>query len=71
MGKRFSEPPADKKGKLKNTGGNTLADESTYEMIMKNKEGLLTFYDEKKHHTAKANKIRFIFFSLSFERRVG
>jgi type III restriction enzyme len=30
-------------------------------MIMKNKEGLLTFYDEEKHHTAKANKIRFIF----------
>lgn len=51
----------DKKGKLKNTKGNTQADESTYEMIMKNKEGLLTFYDEKKHHTTKANKIRFIF----------
>lgn len=52
---------ADKKGNLKNTKGDTQADESTYEMIMKNKEGLLTFYDEEKHHTAKANKIRFIF----------
>ncbi|SOB38652.1 DEAD/DEAH box helicase family protein [Latilactobacillus sakei] len=52
---------ADKKGKLKNTKGDTIADESTYEMIMKNKEGLLTFYDEAKGHTAKANKIRFIF----------
>lgn len=52
---------ADNKGKLKNTKGDTQADESTYEMIMKNKEGLLTFYDEEKHHTAKANKIRFIF----------
>lgn len=52
---------ADGKGKLKNTKGDTAADESTYEMIMKNKEGLLTFYDEAKHHTAKANKIRFIF----------
>lgn len=52
---------ADKKGKLKNTKGDTQADESTYEMIMKNKEGLLTFYDEKKHHTSKANKVRFIF----------
>lgn len=52
---------ADNKGKLKNTKGDTQADESTYEMIMKNKEGLLTFYDEEKHHTVKANKIRFIF----------
>ncbi|AQW20955.1 restriction endonuclease subunit R [Lentilactobacillus curieae] len=51
----------DKKGKLKNTKGDSQADESTYEMIMKNKEGLLTFYDEEKHHTDKANKIRFIF----------
>lgn len=52
---------ADNKGKLKNTKGDTQADESTYKMIMKDKEGLLTFYDEEKHHTAKANKIRFIF----------
>lgn len=52
---------ADKKGKLKDTKGTTQADESTYEMIMKNKEGLLTFYDESKGNTAKANKIRFIF----------
>lgn len=52
---------ADNKGKMKNTKGDTQADESTYEIIMKNKEGLLTFYDEEKHQTAKANKIRFIF----------
>lgn len=52
---------ADKKGKLKDTNGSTLADESTYEMIMKNKEGLLTFYDENRGNTSKANKIRFIF----------
>lgn len=52
---------ADNKGKLKNTKGDTKTDESTYEMIMKNKEGLLTFYDEAKGNTAKANKIRFIF----------
>ncbi|WP_125754399.1 restriction endonuclease [Lacticaseibacillus baoqingensis] len=52
---------ADGKGKLKDTKGDTVADETTYEMIMENKEGLLTFYDETKHHTAKANKIRFIF----------
>lgn len=52
---------ADKKGKLKDTSGSTLADESTYEMIMKNKEGLLTFYNESKGNTTKANKIRFIF----------
>ncbi|ASD51137.1 DEAD/DEAH box helicase [Erysipelothrix rhusiopathiae] len=52
---------ADKKGKLKDTNGSTLADESTYEMIMKNKEGLLTLYDEAKGNTRKANKIRFIF----------
>lgn len=52
---------ADNKGKFKNTKGDTQADESTYEMIMKDKEGLLTIYDEKKHHTKKANKIRFIF----------
>ncbi len=52
---------ADRKGKLKNTSGSTLDDESTYEMIMKNKEGLLTFYDEAKGNTQKANKIRFIF----------
>lgn len=52
---------ADKKGKFRNTKGDTKADESTYEMIMKDKEGLLTIYDKSKKHTAKANKIRFIF----------
>ncbi|MDN6736247.1 MAG: DEAD/DEAH box helicase family protein, partial [Tetragenococcus koreensis] len=51
----------DKKGKLKNTKGDSQVDESTYETIMKNKEGLLTFYSEAKGHTSKANKIRFIF----------
>lgn len=48
-------------GRVKDTNGSTAADESTYTMIMKNKEGLLTFYDESKGKTAKANKIRFIF----------
>lgn len=52
---------ADKKGVFKDTNGDTQADESTYTTIMKNKEGLLTFYDELKGHTTKANKIRFIF----------
>lgn len=51
----------DRKGTLKNTNGNTRADESTYEMIMRDKEGLLTRYDKSKGHTSKANKIRFIF----------
>ncbi len=50
-----------KKGQLKDTNGETTADESTYEMIMKNKEGLLTFYNENKLHSEKANKVRFIF----------
>ena len=33
----------DKKGKLKDTNGNTLADEDTYTLIMKDKEKLLSF----------------------------
>lgn len=33
----------DKKGKVKDTKGNTAADESTYDTIMKNKEWLLSF----------------------------
>ena len=32
----------DKKGKFKDTGGNTLADKDTYSLIMKNKERLLS-----------------------------
>lgn len=51
----------DRSKKMKNTKGDSKADESTYELIMKDKEGLLTMYDESKHHCAKANKIRFIF----------
>lgn len=52
----------DTKGKLKDSStGDSKDDESTYTMIMKNKEGLLTFYDESKGKIAKANKIRFIF----------
>lgn len=51
----------DKKGKLKDTNGSTIADESTYETIMKNKEGLLTIYNPAKGYTDKASKIRFIF----------
>lgn len=52
---------SDGKGKLKDTNGSTQSDETTYEMIMQNKEGLLTFYNEEKNNISKANKIRFIF----------
>lgn len=41
----------DKKGKLKDTRGNTLADDDTYSLIMKDKEKLLSF----------DSKLRFIF----------
>lgn len=51
----------DNKNRVKDTGGGTIADETTYEIIMKDKEGLLTFYDEEKGNTKRANKIRFIF----------
>ncbi|MCT3050459.1 restriction endonuclease [Leuconostoc mesenteroides] len=57
----------DKTGAFKNSkvdkfGNNkaTKDDESTFENIMKNKEGLLTFYDEEKGNTSNANKLRFI-----------
>ncbi len=42
---------ADKKGKLKDTKGTTLADDDTYSLIMKDKERLLSF----------DSKLRFIF----------
>lgn len=51
----------DNKNRVKDTRGGTIADETTYEIIMKDKEGLLTFYDEEKGNTKRANKIRFIF----------
>ncbi|WP_146547605.1 DEAD/DEAH box helicase family protein [Rummeliibacillus suwonensis] len=51
----------DNKGKIKNTSGDSQADESTYQIIMKDKEDLLTFYDEEKGNVKKANKLRFIF----------
>src|SRR5699024_7584307 len=51
----------DNKNRVKDTRGGTIADETTYEIIMKNKEGLLTFYDEEKGNISRANKIRFIF----------
>jgi type III restriction enzyme len=51
----------DGKGKFKNTSGSTQADESTYQIIMKDKEDLLTFYDEEKGNVKKAHKLRFIF----------
>src|SRR5690606_5309002 len=51
----------DGKGKEKNTSGSTMADESTYQIIMKDKEDLLTFYDEAKGNVKKAHKLRFIF----------
>jgi len=53
---------ADKSGKrFKNTGGASADDETAYEIIMKDKEELLTFYDEQKGQTKRANKLRFIF----------
>ena len=51
----------DGKGKVKNTNGASLSDESTYQIIMKDKEDLLTFYDEAKGNGKKAHKLRFIF----------
>ncbi len=38
----------DKKGKLKDTKGNTLADEDAYSLIMKDKEKLLSFNTKLK-----------------------
>lgn len=51
----------DGKGRPKNTNGFSQADESTYQIIMKDKEDLLTFYDESKGKVKKAHKLRFIF----------
>ncbi|MDG3060948.1 MULTISPECIES: restriction endonuclease [Lacticaseibacillus] len=51
----------DGKNHFKNTRGNTMADESTYSMIMRDKEGLLTSYDPGKGNTDSVNKLRFIF----------
>lgn len=51
----------DGKGKIKNTNGTSQSDESTYQIIMKDKEDLLTFYDEAKGNVKKAHKLRFIF----------
>src|SRR5699024_7393276 len=44
----------DNKNRVKDTRGGTIADETTYEIIMKDKEGLLTFYDEEKGNTSRA-----------------
>lgn len=52
---------SDSKGLFKDTNGSTQSDESTYELIMKNKEGLLTIYNEDKGNTSRSHKIRFIF----------
>ena len=51
----------DGKGKVKNTNGASQTDESTYQIIMKDKEDLLTLYDEAKGNGKKAHKLRFIF----------
>ena len=51
----------DGKKKVKNTSGSTKEDETTYNIIMKNKEDLLTMYDEAKGKTKAAHKYRFIF----------
>ena len=53
---------SDKRGIFQDTNGSTQSDESTYELIMKNKEGLLTIYNEKKKNTCKSHKIRFTTF---------
>lgn len=52
----FKNSKVDKFGNIKETKD----DASTFETIMKNKEGLLTFYDEEKGNTSNANKLRFI-----------
>lgn len=51
----------DGKKKVKNTSGSSKEDETTYNIIMKNKEDLLTMYDEEKGRTKAAHKYRFIF----------
>lgn len=51
----------DGKKKLKNTTGSSKEDETTYNIIMKDKEDLLTMYDEEKGKTKAAHKLRFIF----------
>lgn len=51
----------DGKKRFKNTRGDTAADESTYSMIMKDKEGLLTAYDPNAGAVASVNKLRFVF----------
>lgn len=50
----------DNKG-FKNSRGDGKDDETAYQIIMKDKEDLLTFYDVKNGKTKKANKLRFIF----------
>lgn len=52
----------DNKGQYKDSKtGTAKADESTYEIIMRDKEGLLTQYDLEKRNDTRAHKIRFIF----------
>lgn len=51
----------DGKKKVKNTTGSSKEDETTYNIIMKDKEDLLTMYDEEKSKTKAAHKLRFIF----------
>lgn len=54
----------DNKGKAKDSTGKTIADDSTYNAIMKDKEELLTFYNIEKESSGvnnKARKMRFIF----------
>ena len=51
----------DGKKRIKNTTGSTKDDETTYNIIMKDKEDLLTMNDESKYKTKSAHKLRFIF----------
>lgn len=51
----------DGKKKVKNTSGSSKEDETTYNIIMKDKEDLLTIYDEESGKMKAAHKLRFIF----------
>lgn len=51
----------DGKKRIKNTSGSSKSDEVTYNIIMKDKENLLTMYDESKGKTKSSHKLRFIF----------
>lgn len=51
----------DTKKRVKDTKGTSKEDETTYNIIMRDKEDLLTMYDEDKNKIKIAHKLRFIF----------